>query len=57
MSYSEVKSLPIKYRHWYLSRLVRHFKEKNEANSKDSDYSDTQKPLNLSKNFLDDNNF
>jgi hypothetical protein len=57
MSYSEVKSLPIKYRHWYLSRLVRHFKEKNEANNKDSNYSDTQKPLNLSKNFLDDNNF
>ena len=57
MSYSEVKSLPIKYRHWYLSRLVKHFKEKNKAYNEDSDYSDTQKPLNLPKDFFDNNNF
>lgn len=30
MSYSEVRSLPIRYRHWYLRRLVRHFEEKNK---------------------------
>lgn len=23
--------MPIRYRRWYLNRLVRHFKEKNEA--------------------------
>jgi len=31
MSYSEVKRLPIRYRHWFLDRVARHFKEKNEA--------------------------
>ena len=30
MSYTEVHKLPIKYRRWFLQRLVRHFKEKNE---------------------------
>jgi hypothetical protein len=30
MSYSEVKGLPVRYRHWYLKRLVRHFEEKNK---------------------------
>ena len=39
MSYSEVKSLPIRYRRWYLDRLVRHFKEQKEAYNKDSDSS------------------
>jgi len=48
MSHSEVKSLPVRYRRWYLERLVRHFKEKNEirenAKNKNSDKnSDTNK--------------
>ena len=30
MSYSEVKRLPVRYRHWYLKRLVQHFEEKNK---------------------------
>lgn len=34
MSYSEVHSLPIRYRRWYLDRLMRHFKEKNESYEK-----------------------
>jgi hypothetical protein len=29
MSYSEVKNLPIKYRHWFLKRLVQDFEKKN----------------------------
>lgn len=48
MSHSEVKSLPVRYRRWYLERLVRHFKEKNEirenAKNKNSNKnSDTNK--------------
>jgi hypothetical protein len=31
MSHSEVKRLPVRYRHWYLKRLVRHFEEKNKV--------------------------
>ena len=36
MSHSEVRSLPIRYRRWYLDRLARHFKEQNERYNKDS---------------------
>lgn len=31
MSYSEVHRMPIRYRRWFLDRLVRHFEERNEA--------------------------
>lgn len=31
MSYSEVNKLPTRYRSWYIKRLVRYFKEKNQA--------------------------
>ena len=31
MSYSEVHRLPIRYRTWFLRRLVQHFDEKNKA--------------------------
>lgn len=34
MSYSEVKRLPIRYRHWYLDRLVKHFNQQNDRNKK-----------------------
>lgn len=30
MSFSEVKKLPIRYRHWYLDRLAKHFNDKKE---------------------------
>jgi len=31
MSYSEVHRLPIRYRNWFLRRLVKHFDQKNKA--------------------------
>ena len=31
MSYSEVHRLPIRYRSWFLRRLVKHFDAKNKA--------------------------
>tara|TARA_Y100001972_G_C7417384_1_gene215865 strand:- start:175 stop:354 length:180 start_codon:yes stop_codon:yes gene_type:complete len=34
MSHSEVRSLPVRYRRWYLDRLARHFKEQNEKYNK-----------------------
>jgi len=33
MSFSEVKDLPVAYRKWFISRLVKDFKQKNEAMS------------------------
>ena len=35
MSYLEVKQLPIRYRRWFLDRIVKHFKEQNERLNKD----------------------
>lgn len=36
MSHSEVRRLPVRYRHWYLDRLAKHFKDQKEAMSKRS---------------------
>jgi hypothetical protein len=30
MSYSEVHRLPLRYRRWFLDRLVKHFQDKNK---------------------------
>ena len=50
MSYTEIYKLPIRYREWYLNRLVEHFKQRNEARSgKVSD----PKPINQGKSFSD----
>ena len=40
MQYSEVRELPISYRHWFLNRLVRDMeskKEKTDDNAKTAD--------------------
>ncbi len=37
MSYSEVRNLPIKYRRWFLDRLIQHFEMKNKAIKKSVD--------------------
>ena len=34
MSYSEVHRMPVRYRRWFLQRLVRHFEDKNETRKK-----------------------
>ena len=34
MSHSEVRSLPISYRRWYLDRLAKHFRDKNKKHEK-----------------------
>ena len=44
MSYSEVYRMPLRYRRWFLKRLVRHFEEKN-SRSKTPD-----EPLNKLEN-------
>ena len=33
MKHSEVYNLPVRYRKWYVDRLVKHFKDKNESRS------------------------
>jgi hypothetical protein len=31
MSYTELQRLPVRYRSWYVNRLSKHFKDKNEV--------------------------
>lgn len=30
MSYTELQRLPVRYRHWYIKRLSKHFEKKND---------------------------
>jgi len=53
MSYTELRRLPVRYRTWYINRLSKHFKDKNESrqntssNSFDSDaFSKFEKTVN-----------
>lgn len=45
MSYLEVKQLPIRYRRWFLDRIVKHFKEQNERLNKDRNTSNESNDL------------
>ena len=45
MSYSEVKKLPVTYRKWYITRLVKHFKDAS-GEEKDNQVSSNMKNLN-----------
>lgn len=31
MAYSDIRSLPIQYRRWFISRLTKHFEEKKKS--------------------------
>jgi hypothetical protein len=33
MNYSEVRNLPIRYRRWFIDRLLKHFQDKNSNNN------------------------
>ena len=35
MSYTELHRLPVRYRHWYINRLSKHFEKKSEIMSPD----------------------
>jgi len=34
MSYTEVRNLPLRYRRWFLERLLKHFETQREKHSK-----------------------
>jgi hypothetical protein len=43
MSYTEVRSLPVRYRRWYLKRLTEHFNKKRDMYNTDKT-SNNDKP-------------
>ena len=44
MSYSEVKNLPVRYRRWFIDRLVKESKDRKES------HSNSKNTKNLSSN-------
>ncbi len=54
MSYTEVRKLPVRYRRWYITRLLKHFKDKNEASqSKPKNNSSNMQALDKYKTMID----
>jgi hypothetical protein len=49
MSYSDIRSLPLQYRRWFISRLTKHFEEKKK--SYDTPTSSSEKSTEPSNNF------
>ena len=39
MSHTEIYNLPVRYRNWYIDRLVKHFKDRNDASRKNDQKS------------------
>ena len=47
MSYSDIKSLPISYRRWYIDRLAKHFKKVNAKNKSVNSNAASTNSLNI----------
>jgi len=45
MNYSEVQNLPVRYRHWYIKRLSKHFDQKNNLNKSVTQDKESFAPL------------
>ena len=43
MSYSEVRNMPVRYRRWFLDRLVKEFKDQSEARKKNQNSNDSDR--------------
>ena len=41
MSYADIKKLPVRYRKWFVERLIKHFRQMNEQKKPAND----RKPL------------
>lgn len=50
MSYTELQKLPVRYRHWYVKRLSKHFEQKKDTINKSS--NDQNAPLTKIEDFF-----
>jgi len=50
MSYTELQKLPVRYRHWYVKRLSKHFEQKKDTVNKPS--NDQNAPLTKIEDFF-----
>jgi len=44
MSYTEIKNLPVRYRSWYINRIIEDFQKQQEAVKKNSNQVELKKP-------------
>jgi len=50
MSYTELQKLPVRYRHWYVKRLSKHFEQKKDTVNKPN--NDQNAPLTKIEDFF-----
>ena len=43
MAYSDIKNLPVRYRKWFVERLIKHFRQINEQKRKPQERKDINK--------------
>ena len=44
MSYTEIKNLPVRYRSWYINRIMEDFQKQSEAIKQSSNQVELKKP-------------
>jgi hypothetical protein len=44
MSYTEIRNLPVRYRSWYINRIMEDFQKQKEAMAKSSNQIELKKP-------------
>ena len=44
MSYTEIKNLPVRYRSWYINRIMEDFQKRKEALEQSSNRVELKKP-------------
>jgi len=50
MSYTELQKLPVRYRHWYVQRLSKHFEQKKDISNNRG--NDQNAPLSKIEDFI-----
>ena len=45
MQYSEIKNLPVRYRKWFIDRLIKHFNKLNEKSRVQESKADNSEKL------------
>lgn len=53
MRYSDIRTMPVRYRKWYVKRLVKHFKDQNERLSNNKPANNSSTPAKLSGQDID----
>ena len=53
MSYSEVRGLPVRYRRWFIERLLKYYKDKNDPDNRRGASAENNRSLSQYQEHLD----